>query len=629
MAVKPAILLTLLRGVERLAESILDRADVEIITLYDMTVPFMENRGLPFRTFTSFLPEATRDRVTLEAARRAKCVAEGVYSAEFRKQWPELDDGAYGAVLDEITKMVRVSLREEAVLIETLRRCAAQTDLRLIVVHQDICRDTKTLVQTGHRLGVPTLHIAHGYPYGSPNAISMRDAMAADVLAVYSERLRDTYLSLGFPPERLVVTGNPEWDIYTRAPMPGHRNYIAKTLGLDPARMTIVYAITYANPLSPQNLMHAGFVEKTTEAVVEAFAALAGRHPEWQFVLRPHPNDPDAPRALTELAERKGLKGVCIDNLTSAVSCLSFTDLLVCTHSNMGVEAIIAGKPVVNCVLDEYCARVFEEGVGPLFQESDAVVTVRDASRIAGAVEAALLDPGERERYRARRSETLRRFNAWNDGRAMERVCALVTGMLENAPTTAWRVERYPEFETVFARLVLEDAQRVFVQGRGAVGLATTLLSSRPDLKIDARPEWPGTADRYDAVILSEPLPHTSEAARMLAEAAGYLAPDGRVIAGFRHGGNRDAWDALNSGQWAPGNTGTDSPGNMGQYSRPGVEAVLGQAGLVGEAWRVLQNAEGGDAFVVEAPVARAGEDGFEERLCVDGWAVRAMRTGR
>ena len=626
MRVKPAILLTLLRGVERLAESILDRADVEILTLYDMTAPFMESRGLPFRPFSSFLTDAARERLTAEAARRAKAVAEGLYGPDLRGQWPDLDDATYEALAAEIMNTLRVSFREEAVLIETLRRCASETDLRLIIVHQDICRDTKTLVCAGRRLGVPTLHIAHGYPYGCQNAISMRDPMSADLLAVYSERLRDTYEKLGFPRERLAVTGNPEWDVYTRAPMPGHRDYIARTLGLDVAKTTIVYAITYANPLSPSSLMHAGYVERTTEAVVEAFAALAEQHADWQFVLRPHPNDPDAPRALRELADAKGLKQVWIDNLTSAVSCLSIADALVCTHSNMGVEAIIAGKPVVNCVLDAYCKEVFEEGVGPLFLEEDAVLTIRQKDGIANAIERVLLDPDEQARFLAGRPDTIRRFNGPNDGRAMERVCALVTGMLDNERPVVPPNTRYPEFEQVFMRLLPKAAKRVLVLGHAGVHVATAVLSSAPHLHVDAFPEWPADALKADVVLLSDPLPHAAEAVDLLARALEHAGTEGSVIVAFRHGGNADAWETLSSGKWAPPHPGAESALPVDEYSWPGVEALLASVGLKTSACQALLNATAGEAFIAEGPVVRPGDGYFQERLGVEAWVVRAER---
>ena len=612
---KPAILLSLLRGIDRIAEMLLDRGDVELVLVYDLAAASLEKRGIPFRRFTEFMTDARRERIAMEVARRSKTIGFELHGNSMRTQWPSFDDVSYASVMDTVSNALLTDFFEEAVLVESLRHWAAMSDLRAIVVHQDLCRDTKTLMQTGHRLGIPTFHIAHGFPYGCHNAISMRDPMGADQLAVFSERHRALYESLGFPADRLLVTGNPDWDVFTRMPLPGHREGIAATFGLDPAKITVTYAITYANPLSPQNLKHEGYVAQTTEAVVAAFAELSRCHPDWQFVLRPHPNDPEAPKTLMSLAEQFGLQRVVVDNWSAPVSCLGMTDVLVCTHSNMGVEAIIAGKQVVNCVLDAYCEGIFEEGVGPLFLPDDAVIHVSRADQIASAVTSALLDPIEHDRFLKLRPETIRRFNDVNDGKATERVCDAILHMAATRPDSIPPVARYPEFETALAACVPLQAAQIVVEGCAAGYVMDAIHATRDNVHVYATPS--GTTV-YDAVVLSDPVPHTEDAERILTDAIAHLVEGGYMVAAFYHGASADACDAFSSGEWVPAWSGAEAPNAVGQYAYTGIEALLSRCDL--EIVRVLTrvNALSGDDFVVE------GSDLTPSSI--EGWIICATR---
>lgn len=623
MSAKSAVLLTLLRGIERMAEFLLDHGDYDIIVLYDMAVPYLEKRGIPCRRLKDFLTEDQQQRARDEAERRAKAAAPAV--SEMRAQWPQFDDVAFGLLAGEVRELLDHRVGEEVELIEALRRCASETDLRLVVVHQDICRDTKTVVFAARRLGIPALHLAHGFPYGGINSITMRDPSASDIIAVYSERLRDMYEALGVPRERIVVTGNPEWDIHTRGHLPGQKIRACKRMGLDPERPVVTYALTYIDRLSTRNLTHAGYVDQTTEAVVAALAGLSKRRTDWQFVLRPHPNDPDAPANLANLSERFGLENVCIDTETTVVSALAMTDTLVCSHSNMGIEAIIAGKPVVNCAIDEFCKDVFEEGVGPLFLSDDAVILVRETEGIAPAIEAALLDPDARRRFMEARPETLRRFNYLNDGKAMERVCGVMADMIERGHRLVPPVERYPEFEPVLAAAVPEGTGKILVAGRSAHYVADAVRASHAMAHVEERGR-PGEAagGRFDAVVLADPVPHSEDAWELFQAVRACLAGEGALVAVFRHGGNVEASEALSSGKWAPPRQGGEAVCPLGEYSRLGLEIVLSRCDFEIESVVEITDIAAGEGFVRPSGDVSQSEDAFAARLAIDAWVVRA-----
>ncbi|MFA6239804.1 MAG: hypothetical protein WC655_02680, partial [Candidatus Hydrogenedentales bacterium] len=160
-----------------------------------------------------------------------------------------------------------------------------------------------------------------------------------------------------------------------------------------------------------------------------AFASLATRKPSWQFVLRPHPSEPDAASRYVAFAREHGLDGLRIDQ-GPAIECVVACDVFACTHSNMGIEAILADKPVVNIALNDELGDVFTEGAGPLFDEQDAVLWARNRAAIVPALERAALDDNSRDQLARRRASSIERFNGGLDGKSTARVCSLALEMM-------------------------------------------------------------------------------------------------------------------------------------------------------------------------------------------------------
>ncbi|MBI4558814.1 MAG: hypothetical protein HY706_14625 [Candidatus Hydrogenedentes bacterium] len=575
---KPAVLLTLLRGIEQVAESLLERADLDIITLYDLTVPLLQQRGIPCRSLNQFITEPQRLRAEGGAARRAAAITEEIYGPAMRALWPQYDDATWSSLQKELVELLRRDLYEEIRLIDALYRCANECDLRLVVVQQDICRDTKTLIYAAHQLGIPSLHTLHGFPYGTTNA---HDESFADVVAVFSERAKAIYEGFGVPSERVVVTGNPEWDVYARPMPPGLRKKGCETLGLDPARPIVVYALTYIHRFSKVSALHPLYTHQTTEGVVRVFRDLSEKHPDWQFVLRPHPNDPDAPKNLGALAAEAGLDRVCIDTTTSAAYCLAMADVVVCIQSNLGVEAILVGKPVVNCVIDEFGKPVFLEGMGPLFLEDDAVLFARTLAEIGPAIESVLLDKAMRQWFLEARPKSIRRFNHLNDGKAGERLSAVALDMIARNAAYAPKLARYPEFERALARMVPASSGAIAVIGRAAGFVADAVQSAHARTAVHVAVDTSALPDKpVDTVVFSDPLPHSELAEDWLRRGCARIAAAGMIVASFRNGSHTDAGEAFHARRWAPLRPGAEAPSGLGEYSELGVRVLLSRIGL-------------------------------------------------
>lgn len=615
---KPAIFLTVLRGIETFAQGLLEQGDVELVSMYDATYPLLDRSQIPYRKFSDFYTEEHKRWAANEAGARAKVIAAGLQSPEMRRNWPrfECDDRTWDRVAQEVTLLFRRDFFEQMTYVDAFRRCASALDLRLVIVQQDIARDTKTIIYTAHRLGIPALHVLHGFPSGATNT---RGECFADVVAAYSERSKRVFESFGMPPDRVHVTGNPEWDQHARPPAPDYRETACRMMGVDPARPVILYAITYTHRFSRISVMGSDYVKPTTAVVLESFAELSRRHPEWQFVLRPHPHDLEGAKTLRDDARAAGLDRVWIDDQkTPPLFALSLADVMVCTQSNLGIEAILAGKPVVNVVIDAFGHDVFYEGLGPLFLEEDAVLHARTAEEVLPAVESAVTDPDVRQRLLDARPGTIERFHYKLDGKATERFSALAISIVEHSNDYVQPVGRFPEFEFWLAQAVPTDARRALVMGRAASHVADAIRFLNPELEVEeAAAMGEGSGDSYEVVALSDPLPHDASAGDWLRAARARLRLGGVVVAAFRHGGNVHAGDAVARGAWAPPAPGMEAASPVGEYSRIGFEVALSRCDLEPVEIVVVRNAASDEG--------RRTRDQSWERSAVDGWVVCAM----
>jgi len=576
LPVKPAVLLCLVRGIDHMAAALLERADVEIISLYSESAALLAKCGIPHRSLDDFFTKSLGERVMATGKPRAQAIMAALHGSDLKDEYG-FDDPTWTAVRDAVTKILDRDYAEELATVEMVRRMACETDLRLVIVPEDICRDTKTVVSVARRLGIPSLHVLHGFPYGTTNAHA---EVNADVIAAYSDRAKSICEGWGADPNRVFVTGNPMWDCYAGQPAPGTKERVCANLGLDPNRPIVEYALTGVHRFSAVSIRHPRYHIESAETVVAAFARLGRRRPDWQFLLRVHPFDPSTADGLIARANDLGLENVRLDD-QPAYDTMVTVDALVCTHSNMGIEAILLDVPVVNVAIDALAGPVFREGMGPLFLDDDAVLWARVEDEVEPAVEAAVLDEPTRQRLREMRPKSIERFNHANDGQATERVCDLALDMIRQGEAYLRQGKRYPDAEVALAGCIPHDARAILVAGEAAPYVADAVTAARPEANIETviQFEPDGPAD-FDAVVLADPVPHDASVHAVLRAAAQRLGEKGVVVATFRNGTNREATETFRTGRWAPPRRRGGLSTGTGQYCPAGIELVLSRCGL-------------------------------------------------
>lgn len=217
-----------------------------------------------------------------------------------------------------------------------------------------------------------------------------------DAVLAQSEAIRERYLAMGAPPERVKVAGNLKYDFVPReaeAESPVRR----LIEGVRPAEVWIA-----ASTMPPAA---AGDIDED-DAVVAAFQALAPKHPRLLLVLAPRrPERFDGAAAKLDAAgipyvRRSKLEGppalpgvVLLDSIGELSGLFPLADVvfmggtLAARGGHNILEPAFFARPVI-------CGPHMENfrQIARAFQEREAYVEIAAAGELAGAVDALLAD---------------------------------------------------------------------------------------------------------------------------------------------------------------------------------------------------------------------------------------------
>ncbi|QNM98503.1 methyltransferase domain-containing protein [Chitinimonas koreensis] len=339
---------------------------------------------------------------------------------------------------------VAAELGGQLQLIDALEMAATLFDLRLLVLSEDVTLLSKTAVLWARQRQLPSLQLMHGVALSRPYTV--HGALHADQLAVYGERGLESYLDIGVEPERCHVTGNPAWDRYAdpAETREERRARLAARYGLDPAKPWLVHATTWSARLTALNDRQAFSIG--LRDFVAAVAVLHRAGVDAEFVVKDRPGTHADPQAeLARFTAGCGLPaGTLHYSISDAEDWVVAADVLVGVDSNMQVEAMQAGTPVIN-MLTACGTRL-----GPSFDADSGVLEV-DAAELPAVLARLVAEPALRERLAVALRAAAPRYNIGCDGQAGERVGQLMRRLLRPAAPKLYVWQQYLDVEEIDA----------------------------------------------------------------------------------------------------------------------------------------------------------------------------------
>jgi hypothetical protein len=294
-----------------------------------------------------------------------------------------------------------------------------------LVVTNLQARASMPLMLAARRLGLPVIGNVASWDHQVGKGVL---SPGLDRYLVQNEiMLADLERYHGIPPERVVVTGWPQSDVYHRRRPFGEYAALLETLGLDPVRPVVLYAGN-----TPTNQPYeADYVRRIVD-----WWEQGGGQKRFQLLFRPHPRDGQVKERFAAALGRPGVavQDPSYTDLTDLATLLQHVACVVANGGTILLDGVVNDRPSV-CITFDAGAPPGERWAdlnlgGVHYRElidSDALYRADDFDGLFAAIERALAEPGEFEDERRRVS---REVMGEVDGHAVERVVgAIVEGL--------------------------------------------------------------------------------------------------------------------------------------------------------------------------------------------------------
>jgi len=292
----------------------------------------------------------------------------------------------------------------------TTRAARACPHARLLT-STDVTAYNRVLIATAKRLGISSTGIQHGIT-GEPNGHSV---VLVDTLAVWSDATEPWYRALAPQTARFVVTGNPRFDGLAARPL-AIRPSAIRPSALSPqpsALFTITVCTGFLSDFS------VGASDYENLLMIDSVLAWASTRDDVRVIHKMHPGE--EPEQYAAAARALGWDPLKLTMIREPIlyDVLEKSDVLVAAYSTTVLESLALGTPAIVfdaivqrklLPLDRLPGVTIAYALGDLYRQLDARRTAPPLDRQA-----------------LRSSEALRSYISVLDGRAAERVAALLS----------------------------------------------------------------------------------------------------------------------------------------------------------------------------------------------------------
>lgn len=243
-----------------------------------------------------------------------------------------------------------------------------------VVVATNSPKSEKASLLKAREMGIPSICIIDLF-----NEKEFVDRLAtpgyADRLCVFGEFVKERLMALGRKASEVTVTGNPAFDrLAEKVPAPVVDEFLIQR-GWK-GRPVILWARTHSADDQP-----------ATNAVEQEILRISRERPDWQFVIRPHPNETKTYSSLPA--------NVAISPREEDLKLLlQVSQVVMAVQSTVGLEAALVDKPVLQMLFGPSAKNLnFAEKGLALGVESPQQIENSLLKALAGEIKKPLLPP--------------------------------------------------------------------------------------------------------------------------------------------------------------------------------------------------------------------------------------------
>lgn len=268
---------------------------------------------------------------------------------------------------------------------------------------------------------IPVLLIQHGMYFVKPWDVFWRNDLTGenlhntDKMAIWGEIVREKFIEAWGEEidHKLVITGSPQLDFYFNLRgrnLEEKRIRFCRDYGLDHTKKLIMLGLN-------SRWRDIAFVIKETKEAIKQL-------PGCQLFLRVNPGD--SLEIYQEICKELKIKIPIVRDEDKTI-CLMACDVLITTPTTLAIEALLLEKPVISF------RPTWQTHLTCGYVEEKAAIEVGNAAELKDALEYILYQKDDYEReFLPHIKRYIFRENYKFDGKASERVCALIKEMMRN-----------------------------------------------------------------------------------------------------------------------------------------------------------------------------------------------------
>jgi len=224
----------------------------------------------------------------------------------------------------------------------------------IIVTHNDILPFEKTIVQTSNKFGIPTLTMIEGFlPEKIIEGNNFFIPFSSSKMALFSYGQKDSITKkYKISKDRLEVAGYPEFDKYYNK-RPVDKKEIYEAHNINPRKRILFYTAERYNKDKSQNSILGAFTKKQYENVIKELFYSVKDINDVFLIIKKHPSGSEfGDSNINDIADRMGFNDYIILDHADLYSLINASTVVITRLSNIGLESMILGKPVI--IFDTY-----------------------------------------------------------------------------------------------------------------------------------------------------------------------------------------------------------------------------------------------------------------------------------
>jgi len=336
---------------------------------------------------------------------------------------------------DEVSDIIETEVTQSTprllVLLKGLDAALAHYDIPLLATSEDWFDVSRISAAWARIHEIPSLHISDSVLL--LGLFTFTTYPTKDFVTVFGERGTESYYDYGFPAERVIITGNPAWDTYSR--LAKHRDTIREEVfkrnNLDPALPLVTFGTNISGELG-----HAGVSPQVWEKTLTTFIAAIKQLFEQGFhcnvVIKEKGHSEQRREFVAYLISEAGIDPKLVAyTLDPPEEYVLASDVVVAVDSNLLIEAMLVNTPAISM------QSAFYIPYSPAFAANDGIVYAEN-NDLAYQINHLLTDTA----FRQQKLDDMKRAASYynfggNDGNSSQRVAKVMLGLWETDKTVA------------------------------------------------------------------------------------------------------------------------------------------------------------------------------------------------